>query len=147
MRNPDLYIRRGTESDRPAIQLLMASQDMAADLDQDEFVVAVDEGEIIGALRKEQVEEYNFIRPIVAAAEWQKKGIGSALIYEAQTGLQELSVVARGQAIGFYLRLGFTSSDWNWLPKKLCQECELCPDWGVCRPSVMVWKRKEPEVF
>lgn len=138
---PRILYRQGIETDRHSIQALMASFDMEADLDPAEFLIAQVNTTLIGAVRKERIDHFDFIRPIVVAKEWQKQGVGARLINEIRMDLQQIAVVARGQALGFYTRLGFFTSDWDWLPGDLIQECKSCPDNQACAPVVMVWKR------
>lgn len=134
-------LRNGKESDRNALQDLLASYKMEADIAPDEFLFAEVDGRVVGAARLEYEEEAAYLRPIVVASEWQGKNIGSVLVERIVQGLQVLHVVARGKAAGFYRSLGFLPMTWEEVPERYRQECQTCPDLQECRPLPMVLTR------
>lgn len=131
-------LRRGNEPDRPALRDLLASYGMEADLPPFEFTVAEIEGQIVGAARLAWEDRSAYVRPILVHSAWQGKNIGRALIKKVANNLPSLSVVARGEAAGFYCKLGFTVIPWDRVPERYRLECQDCPDWEACCPVPMI---------
>ena len=139
MRDP--VVRRGRESDRQALQELLASHQMETHVDPLDFWVAEVDESLAAAARLEQEDETVYLRPIAVDRKWQAKGIGRALIQELAADLPRLNVVARGEAVGFYTHLGFAPAAWEQVPQRYRQECADCPDLETCRPEPMTWDR------
>jgi N-acetylglutamate synthase-like GNAT family acetyltransferase len=133
-------IRQGRPSDARDLVHLLASQQMATDIDPAEFIVAEVNCRLLGAARLEWTGTENaFLRPIVVAAEAQGTGLGRALMERLFAVCSKISVVARGDAVPFYRRLGFTAVDWSSVPSQYREECECCGDFAQCRPMSMRW--------
>jgi N-acetylglutamate synthase-like GNAT family acetyltransferase len=139
----ELKLRRGGESDLPTLQRLLRSHQMETEVDPGEFWLAEVEGSLAGAARLEWEDGLAYLRPIAVEPDWQAQGIGRVLVQEIATGLHQLNVVARGEAIGFYRRLGFAPVDWEQVPERYRQECTACPDLETCRPAPMAWVRNQ----
>lgn len=137
----ELCVRRGVESDLHALQQLLSSHQMETEVDPTEFWLADVEGCLAGAARLEWEGGLAYLRPIAVDHQWQARGIGRALVEQIVVGLPQLNVVARGEAIGFYTRLGFVIVPWEQVPGRYRQECADCPDYPACGSRPMVWDR------
>ncbi len=141
----EVRIRQGRPSDKRALARLLASQRMATDIDPAEFIVAEVDGRLLGAARLEWVRTDDaFLRPIVVATEARGTGLGRALLERLFADCSRISVIARGDAIPFYRRLGFTAMDWSSVPGEYRDECECCDDLAQCRPMSMMCKWGRP---
>lgn len=136
----EIRIRQGRPSDRPALVRLLASQRMATDVDPAEFVVAEANGRLLGAARLEWVgTDDAYLRPIVVTKEAQRTGLGSALLEKLFGICPSITVIARGDAVPFYQRSGFTATDWSSVREEYRDECESCDDRAQCRPMSLRW--------
>jgi len=135
-----ILIRQGRLSDGRALARLLASQQMATDIDAVDFIVAEVNGQLLGAARLAWTGAQDaFLRPIVVAAEARRRGLGRALLERLFDICPSISVIARSDAVPFYRRLGFTDGDWASLPAEYRDECERCDDLAQCRPRSMRW--------
>ncbi len=140
----DPRIRQGSPSDKRALVRLLASHEMATDIDPTDFVVAEAKGRLLGAARLIWIRTGDaFLRPIVVAAEARKTGLGRALLERFFGICSSISLIARSDAVPFYRRLGFTTADWSSVPDEYREECECCPDLEQCKPISMKWTLKE----
>ena len=140
-------IRNGMEADRVILNGLLAANDMEVDRLPSEFLILEIDGELVGAIRLEWEEGLAYIHPIVVGEKWRGKDVGKALIHAAADGLSELFAVARGEAVGFYRKLGFRPLLWEKVPERYRLECENCPTLDDCQPAPMVWKRSVQETL
>ncbi len=128
-----LQFRKGLEQDRQALFDLLQDNQMEPEVDPGEFLLAVSEDKLAGAIRVECEEQALYLRPLVVASDFQGKGIGRALVHELSKTHAVLHVVARGSAVEFYRHIGFTAVDWGQVPERYRQECELCDgSIGMC---------------
>lgn len=135
-------IRYGMETDRQALQSLLAHNNMETIIEPSEFLLAEIDGEIAGAIRLEYDSNDAYIRPIVVASKWRGKSIGRVLLNRVvQSTQNNLYAIARGSAKGFYLRMGFQSTSWDRISEKNRLECASCPDFKKCHPVPMVLTR------
>ena len=140
----EVRIRQGRPSDGRALVRLLASQGMATDVDPVDFIMAEVNGRLLGAARLIWVgKDDTFLRPIVVATEARRTGLGRALLERLFGICASISVIARGDAVPFYRRLGFTAMDWSSVPGEYRDECESCDDLAQCRPMSMTWTRKD----
>ena len=136
----EVCIRQGLPSDGRELVNLLASQEMATDIDPLDFIVAEANSRLLGAARLEWAgTDEAYLRPIVVAAEAQGTGLGRALMERLFAVCSRISVVARGDAVPFYRRLGFTAVDWSSVPGQYRDECKCCGDFAQCRPMSMRW--------
>ena len=139
----EVHIRQGRPSDRPVLVRLLASQQMATDIDPVDFIMAEVNGRLLGAARLAWVgTDDAFLRPIVVATEARGTGVGRALLERLFAVCSGISVIARGDAVPFYRQLGFTAMDWSSVPDDYRDECESCDDLAQCRPMSMRWTLK-----
>jgi len=140
----EVRIRQGRPSDEHALVRLLASQGMATDVDPVDFIMAEVNGRLLGAARLAWVgADDAFLRPIVVATEARGAGLGRALLERLFAVCSSISVIARGDAVPFYRRLGFTAMDWSSVPSEYRDECECCDDLAQCRPMSMRWNIKD----
>ncbi len=143
----DLSIRQGYLSDQAALVRLLASNDMATDVDAVDFTVAEINGILMGAARLIWIGKNDaFLRPVVVAAEARRMGIGHALLQKLLGNSANISVIARSDAVPFYEHVGFRMVDWSLMPNSYRNECEQCDDLAQCRPVSMRWTMKVPLV-
>ncbi len=141
----EVRIRQGRLSDGRALARLLASQQMATDIDAVDFIIAEVNGRLLGAARLTWAgTEDAFLRPIVVATEARRRGLGRALLERLFDICPSISVIARNDAVPFYRRLGFTDRDWASLPAEYRDECERCDDLAQCRPRSMRWSLNDP---
>jgi len=131
-------MRNGTEADLPALQTILANNQMEVNVNPDEFLLAEIDGELVGIARLENEADQVYLRPIVVDSKWHGKNIGTALVRRIAHGVDVLHVVARGQSTGFYQKLGFLPIPWEQVPMRYQQECNACPDLAECQPQPMV---------
>ncbi len=81
-----------------------------------------------------------YLRPIVTAPEHRRRGIGGQLLRALLTGRDELRIVARGDAVRFYRRVGFAPTDWESVDGSFRKECDECPDLADCKPVPMMFR-------
>jgi N-acetylglutamate synthase-like GNAT family acetyltransferase len=137
-RMKEVRIRQGQPSDGRSLARLLASQQMATDIDPTDFIVAEANGRLLGAARLAWVgTDDAFLRPIVVATEARGTGLGRALLERLFGVCSTISVIARGDTVPFYRRLGFTAVDWSSVPEEYRDECECCDDLAQCRPMSM----------
>jgi N-acetylglutamate synthase-like GNAT family acetyltransferase len=137
-------IRQGRPSDGRALVRLLASHRMATDIDPVDFIMAEVNGRLLGAARLAWVGTYDaFLRPLVVATGARGTGLGRALLERLFGVCSTISVIARGDTVPFYRRLGFTSVDWSSVPGEYRDECECCDEAAQCRPLSMRWTLKD----
>lgn len=132
-------MRPGCTQDLPALLELLSTYGMSGEITPAECLVAAGPEGLMGFARVEVADGLPFLRPIVVAPEYQHQGIGRRLVQHLLDQLPELRVVARGEAVGFYTRLGFEPTSWEAAPLRFRQECEVCPDSPTCRPVPMIY--------
>ena len=142
----EVRIRQGGPSDRRALVRLLASHQMATDIDPADFFVAEVNGRLLGAARLAWVGTNDaFLRPIVVATGARRTGLGRALLERLFGVCSSINVIARGDTVPFYRHLGFTVVDWSSVPGQYRDECECCDDLAQCRPISMRWTLKDEE--
>ncbi len=134
-------LRYGIETDRLNLQKLLAENDMETEIEPAEFLLVLSLGNLIGTARLEREQGSFYLRPVVVDANFQGQGVGRLLIHEISSGLPELSVVSRGQSVGFYAKLGFEPISWTQIPNRYREECAVCLDRGTCQPVPMILYR------
>lgn len=137
-------VRQGRPSDGRALVRLLASHQMATDVDPVDFLLAEVNGRPLGAARLAWVGTNDaFLRPIVVATGARGTGLGRALLERLFSVCSSISVIARRDAAPFYRHLGFTAVDWSSVPREYRDECECCNDLAQCRPMSMRWTLKD----
>jgi N-acetylglutamate synthase-like GNAT family acetyltransferase len=135
----EFQLRRGTPDDRLEITALLKHEEMGEGIEPSECLVAESNQGLLGFARVEEVEGAGYLRPIIISKQGQGKGIGRFLLEALQQKWDKLFLVARGEAIGFYQKLGFENADWQEVAEMIHQECLECPKKESCRPIPMLW--------
>lgn len=104
-----------------------------------DFIVALDEGEIIGAVELERHGEHGLLRSLVMAPDWRGHGLGMALVdaVEAKArlqGVRSLSLLT-GTAAPYFSVLGYAAIIRADAPAAVQASTEfttLCPASSTC---------------
>jgi len=75
------------------------------------------------------------IRSLVVAPSWQGRGVGRrivAMLLDDAAALGLPTVFALTRQPGFFLRLGFSLTKTENLPRKVMKDCVLCPKFHAC---------------
>ena len=142
-RQAGIRLRQGRPDDHPALMNLLAQNDMVGEISPDDCLLAEKGNRLLGFVRVELDQKIPYLRPVVVASDCRKQGVGRRLVQQLLTEFPELRVVARGQAVDFYERLGFETFEWTELPLRFYRECELCPDLELCNPVPMRYGGRE----
>ena len=133
-------IRDAEERDMPNVQYYAALEGMD-NLPGTELVrVAVNADDVPVGFCRLQADEQGiyYVNPIVVCAPWRGFGVGRALIEDAVERAGELRLIARGESVGFYERLGFSPMPWNMVDLEAASEdCENCFAREECHPVPM----------
>lgn len=141
-----MHIRPARQGDRPAVRELMAGFDMVGDFTMENCRVAEVDGALAGFARVEYLEGNAYLRPIVVDRAYQGRGIGKALLMDILAQGEDLIVIARGSAAGFYSRLGFELTEWLDIPRSYRDECNACPDLEDCRPIPLAYSQENAKI-
>jgi N-acetylglutamate synthase-like GNAT family acetyltransferase len=133
------HLRWGNSNDRLAITALLKHEEMGEGIDPTECLVVEAEDGFLGFARVEEVEGEGYLRPIIISPQGQGKGIGRYLMEGLQQKWDKLLLVARGDVVGFYQKLGFEISGWQKVAEIISQECLECPKKEACQPTPMLW--------
>ena len=140
-----MVIRQAAESDRPAIEELLAAVEMSGEVEAEAYLVAEQDQSIVGAGRLEWAGGEAYLRAIAVQPGRQGAGIGAALVKRLIAGESQVKVVSRGSAAPFFRRLGFQAADWAVIDPVYQGECEGCSDRDSCQPQPLVWRRPADE--
>ncbi len=124
------------------VALLMQAGLPAADITQDglrDFIVALDAGEVIGAVGLERYGDHGLLRSLVAAPDWRGHGLGAALVdaIEARAralGVRSLSLLTE-TATPFFAARGYAAIKRSLAPASVQASTEfttLCPASSTC---------------
>jgi len=142
-----IQLRWGTPNDRSAIIALLKHEEMGEGIDPTECLIVEAKNGFLGFARVEVVEGEGYLRPIIVSPQGQGKGIGRILMSGLQQKWCKLLLVARGDAIGFYQKIGFETIDWQEIAEIIQKECLDCPKQGTCRPVPMRWLAKSEPII
>lgn len=136
-------LRSALPDDRARIVALLEHDGLpAADITRDglcNFIVALDSGEIIGAIGIELHGEHGLLRSLVVAPDWRGRGLGSALVAAVEAkaralGVRSLSLLT-GTAAPFFAALGYAAIARSEAPATVqasTQFTTLCPASSSC---------------
>ena len=127
-------LRSGRREDASVLQQLMAEAGMVAEVDAQDCLVADTLNGVAGFARVEFFAGVPYLRPVVVAPAFQGRGVGRRLLEALLADYPGLCVVSRGEAVGFYRRLGFKPLPWSAVAAEQQEECDLCPERSQCRP-------------
>jgi N-acetylglutamate synthase-like GNAT family acetyltransferase len=137
--NTGVQLRKALPADLRQIHRLLVLNDMLGEVDAQDCVVAESMGELTGFARLELADGLPYIRPIVVAPDAQGQGVGRELVQYLLLSYPRLRVIARGDALGFYTRLGFQQIEWEQVYPVFVQECRDCPHLPSCSPQPLAF--------
>jgi amino-acid N-acetyltransferase len=148
-----MELRRATEGDLLSVEKLLRENDLptegvAENLAQ--FLVADEEGMIVGAIGLEKFGSAALLRSAVVSDERRGKGIGQRLVEELlersrQSGVESLYLLTT-TAEGYFVRFGFAPTTRSAVPDSVKASPEFqgaCPDTA----TVMLRGRRLPQKF
>ncbi len=142
-----MFIRRGTPDDQAMLCALLCQFQMdTTDLVPDQFLVAEEEGALMGAVQLQRVGEDVYLRSMAVHPAWQGHGFGSQLVKSLVAGLDRVKLVARGPVASFYQKLGFHPVTWDTIHAQMRAECDDCPVMITCQPVPMIFERIKPSL-
>lgn len=133
-------IRNAKSEDMPLINSYASAEGMDVMPGIDRIRVAVDdEDTVVGFCRlQNDRNDIAYVNPIVTYELWRGYGVGRALIKDAVNLAGELRLIARGQSVGFYRKLGFKEMSWSEVDLEAASEdCDNCPYRDSCNPVPM----------
>jgi len=130
-------LRPGRTEDALVLQQLMAEAGMYGEVAPVECLVVDTPDGVVGFARVEFFERVPYLSPVVVTPPYQGLGVGRHLVESLLTDYPQLCVVSRGEAAGFYRRLGFQPLPWGAVAAELREECDLCPERSQCCPVGM----------
>jgi len=137
----NIYLpQKAVAKDLPQIDELLEKEDMALSeiAAVEDYWVIREKDKIIAVLCLVKGEKGLYIESIVVDKPYRKKGLGRVLIDAATKDKdEEVTVIARGDAVPFYRSLGFIFSDWSFVPSFYQEQCKECPVLEDCHPQVM----------
>ncbi len=77
------------------------------------------------------------VNPVVVYAPWRGRGVGKALVNDAQRTYGEIRLVSRGSSKPFYDALGFECCSWDLIEEGVSEDCAHCPMIDECHPQPM----------
>lgn len=143
-----------TEADYPFVYELFIEHDMDVYGDITDHVVLMEDGEVCAAACMVQTDERNYhLENIAVAGNRKHNGYGGGLLAaitekpwaccqpssEPEKGAYRVSTVARGNAVEFYARYGFTTCGFTDLDPQYQNQCDECPDRIKCSPVPMIF--------
>lgn len=133
----DLFtLRPAASSDKPLLDAYCRAEGMDSIPGIDDVTVAQNaSGEPVGFIRLAQgANGIWHVNPVVVYGAWRGYGVGRALTEAALEEKGELRMVARGAAVPFYERLGFTACSWDDVDMTVTEQCDGCPFFDECAP-------------
>jgi len=107
-----------------------------------EFVVAVDDGQVVGCVAVDIFwSDLAEVKSLAVADDRRGQGIGRRLVEAAETDARKLGVrklFALTYEKEFFLSRGFVTIDRDTLPEKVWRECISCPKFDACDEIAMI---------
>ncbi|MBP2638159.1 MAG: hypothetical protein H6Q72_4066 [Firmicutes bacterium] len=142
-----------TTQDEVELQELFAGYGMGLAGDIEEHVLVKSDNKILAGAMLAQIDSKLFHLLVFAVQEdGCKQGVGSQLLQELLSRPEQycrvlldsvadsyqVTTVAKGEAVPFYEKNGFSSCDFLELAYPYDSQCEECPDKTECRPVAMM---------
>ena len=136
-----MKIRSATHADLPAVENLLATNDLPLDGVQEnfsDFVVAEDRGAIMGAIGLDKFGSVALLRSAVVSSDNRGTGVGGRLVEQLleradEQGIEELYLLTT-TAEDYFPRFGFTRTTRSAVPDAVKASAEFrgaCPDTAV----------------
>lgn len=146
-----MQVRRATEADWSAVVALVRSVGLPTDGLKDQFPtvywVAIVDDRLVGVVGLERYDAFGLLRSLAVAEGQQSRGVGGALIRQAQHSAQADALGAvfllTTTAADFFARHGFSVLERARVPDAVRISPEfagICPDSAVC----LRWTFPEP---
>jgi amino-acid N-acetyltransferase len=142
----EMRIREATNQDLDAVESLLSANDLPLDGVKENFssfVVAVDKGEIAGAIGLEKFGSVALLRSAVVSPEHRGSGIGRRLVEQvleraSDEGIEELFLLTT-TAEKYFPRFGFSPTTRSAVPAAVRASAEFQ---GACPDSAVVMTRR-----
>ena len=130
------HVRAAEARDEDAVRTLMTAGGMGMPPDWQQAMVAVNDAtdRPVGYLRVQCTDKGPHVAPVAVFPYWRGRGIGRALMEDALERHGALKLVARGEAAGFYRKLGFREIPFDGISGDLEEDCGHCPERPACHP-------------
>jgi amino-acid N-acetyltransferase len=143
----DMTFRAGEKSDIRRIKSLLKSADLPyedIDLSRQDFIVAVQNAKIIGAVGLEPYEEYGLLRSLAVEDAYRGEGLGRALVakmiaHSMDRGIKQLYLLTL-TADRFFDKEGFERISRESMPEAIKNTSEfksICPVSSICMKKEM----------
>lgn len=134
-----LAFRPATTEDRTKLIRLLKEASLDYIDPPEAYLLALEDGTIAGCGRLEDHDHFVMLRPLVVAAPYRRRGVGSLILKSMMPVDKPTLLVARSEAVVFYESIGFSHSSWHEVPSSYRVECESCPDRTGCMPQPMIY--------
>jgi amino-acid N-acetyltransferase len=135
-------LRPAVAAERDSIRALLCEEQLPVDdLDQStvEFLVADDDGKLVGAIGLERYDEHALLRSLVVRRAHRAAGVGASLVGAIETQARNEGIAAlvllTQTASEFFARRGYRSIERNDAPSAIRTSAEfrsLCPASATC---------------
>jgi amino-acid N-acetyltransferase len=129
------------------VALLQEEKLPVADLPKalDNFLVALEEGKVIGAIGLEQIDDLGLLRSMVINRQYRNKGFASQLVRHLEEKASALGIsciyLLTETATAYFERKGYEKINRNEVPKSIQATSEFS---SVCPLSAIVMKKQLP---
>lgn len=132
-------LREARASDKALVDAYCAQEGMDSLPNLENVTVAVNaDDEPVGFIRLARgANDVWHVNPVVVYGLWRGYGVGRTLTEDALQRTGELRMVARGSAVPFYERLGFSACAWDEVDTSVTEDCEGCTWRAECAPCPM----------
>lgn len=141
-----MKIRKATNRDLDAVERLLSANDLPVDGVKESFssfVVAEDEGAIVGAVGLEKFGSVALLRSAVVSNDHRGSGVGRGLVehilkYAEKDGIEELFLLT-STAEDYFPRFGFARTTRSEVPAAVKASAEFQ---GACPDTALVMTRR-----
>ena len=141
-----MKIRKATNRDLDAVERLLSANDLPVDGVKESFssfVVAEDEGAIVGAVGLEKFGSVALLRSAVVSNDHRGSGVGRGLVehilkYAEKDGIEELFLLT-STAEDYFPRFGFARTTRSAVPAAVKASAEFQ---GACPDTALVMTRR-----
>ena len=132
-------LRPAREGDLPSIRMFAYLEGMGEIPSIEGVTVAISPGDdVVGFIRiSREGDGPAHVNPVVVYETWRGYGVGRALVEDALEREGELRLVARGESIDFYKRLGFCEIPHSEITPSVSEDCDHCDMREECGPLPM----------
>jgi len=137
-------VRPAGAGDREELLALLAANQMdCSAIPVEEFSLLMYEGRIMACVRLEEFPDKVMVRPIVVDRNYRGHGAGRHFLNQVLPVDKPTILVARGEAVPFYAKTGFSKTSWDLVPTHQLDECNHCSDKQQCDPQPMILHREK----